>query len=96
VKPLQCDTLFTAYNGKAHTVGGERLSKVGLWKVVKKYADKAGLTDVKPHDFRRFVATQLAKKNLRQAQQALGHKRIVTTAGYMLNELESGLTNHLF
>ena len=38
-----------------------------------------GLPQLKPHDFRRFVGTELAKRNLRQAQRALGHQRLETT-----------------
>jgi integrase len=50
-----------------------------------------------PHDFRRFVGTQLAKQNIRKAQKALGHKRIDTTAQhYVLDELEVGLTDDLY
>ena len=47
--------------------------------------------------FRRFVGTQLARKNLRMAQKALGHKRLETTARhYILDELEPGLTDDLY
>lgn len=56
-----------------------------------------GLSHIKPHDFRRFVGTQSARKDIRQAQKALGHKRIDTTARhYVLDELETGLTDHLY
>jgi len=52
---------------------------------------------VKPHDFRRFVGTQLATRNIRLAQKALGHKSIETTARhYVLDELEVGLTDGLY
>jgi integrase len=64
---------------------------------VKRYAAAVGLPSVKPHDFRRFVGTNLAKTDLRQAQKALGHKDINTTAKhYVLDELEPGLTDGLF
>jgi integrase len=56
-----------------------------------------GLAHVKPHDVRRFVGTQLAKRDIRKAQKALGHKRIDTTAQhYVLDELEEGLTDDLY
>jgi hypothetical protein len=43
------------------------------------------------------VGTQLAKKDIRKAQKALGHKRIDTTAKhYILDELEEGLTDDLY
>jgi integrase len=50
-----------------------------------------------PHDVRRFVSTQFAKQDIRKAQQALGHKRIDTTAQHdVLDELEPGLTDDLY
>ncbi len=52
---------------------------------------------MKPHDFRRFVGTQLARKDIRMAQKALGHKRLETTVRhYVLDELEPGLTDDLY
>jgi integrase len=64
---------------------------------VRKYARQCGLPAVKPHDFRRFVGTQLAKRDIRQAQKALGHKRLETTAQhYVLDELQVGLTDGLY
>ncbi len=52
---------------------------------------------MKPHDFRCFVGTQLAKGDIRQAQKALGHKRIDTTAAHhVLDELEPNLTDDLY
>jgi integrase/recombinase XerD len=72
------------------------LSTWSGWKVVRKYAKAIGL-DLKPHDLRRFVGTQLAAWNLRSAQLALGHKRLETTARhYILDELEAGLTDGLY
>jgi integrase len=44
------------------------------------YADQVGLSHIKPHDFRRFVGTPRAKRDIRRAQKALGHTRIDTTA----------------
>lgn len=52
--------------------------------------------NIKPHDVRRFVGTQLAKRDIRTAQKALGHKHIDTTAWhYVLDELDVGLTDDL-
>jgi hypothetical protein len=51
---------------------------------------------------RKFVVlphlhVQLAKRDIRKAQKALGHKRIDTTAQhYVLDELEEGLTDDLY
>ncbi len=53
-----------------------------------------------PHQAARcpaVVGTQLAKRDIRKAQKALGHKRIDTTAQhYVLDELEEGLTDDLY
>ena len=73
------------------------LSVSSAWRVVRKYALQCGLPHVKPHDFRRFVGTELAKRDLRQAQKALGHQRLETTVQhYVLDELQPGLTEGLF
>jgi hypothetical protein len=45
----------------------------------------------------RFVGTQLAKRDIRRAQKALGHKGIDTMAWhYVLDELDEGLTGDLY
>lgn len=96
-RPLASDYIFTAFDGRGERVTARPMSAVAVWRVVRKYADDAGLTAVKPHDFRRFVGTQLARTNLRMAQKALGHKRLETTARhYILDELEVGLTDGLY
>jgi integrase len=73
------------------------MSPTAVWQAVQQYAAAVGLRHVKPHDFRRFVGTELAKRDIRQAQKALGHTRIETTAKhYVLDELEVGLTDGLY
>jgi integrase/recombinase XerD len=87
--------IFTAFAGPRPTA--RRLTAGAAWCAVRKYALQCGLEHVKPHDFRRFVGTQLAKRDIRQAQKALGHKRLETTAQhYVLDELEVGLTDGLY
>lgn len=90
--------IFTGMQGRSQRPGqGSPLDPASAWKAVQKYATAAGLANVKPHDFRRFVGTQLAKDDIRKAQKALGHKSIETTARhYVLDELEPGLTDGLF
>jgi integrase len=67
------------------------------WRAVQRAAQRVGLAHVKPHDFRRFVGTELARRDIRLAQKALGHKRIETTARhYVLDELAGGLTDGLY
>jgi site-specific recombinase XerD len=96
-RPVESTFVFTAFDGRGRRAAARPMSAVAIWGVVRKYATANGLGDVKPHDFRRFVGTQLAQRNLRQAQKALGHKRLETTARhYILDELEAGLTEDLY
>jgi integrase/recombinase XerD len=97
-RPLPSKYVFTAFDGRGEQrMTARPLSAVAVWQIVRKYTNDVGLEDVKPHDFRRFVGTQLARKNLRMAQKALGHKRLETTARhYILDELEPGLTDDLY
>jgi integrase len=96
-RPIHSEYIFTAFDGRGARLSTRPLSPTATWNIVKKYAQEAGLNDVKPHDFRRFVGTQLAHTNIRNAQKALGHKRLETTARhYVLDELEAGLTDDLY
>ena len=89
--------LFTRFAGGGWQATLQALSVSAAWRVVRKYALQCGLLHVKPHDFRRFVGTELAKRDLRQAQKALGHQRLETTVQhYVLDELQPGLTEGLF
>lgn len=96
-RPIASDYVFTSFEGNGNRLTARAMSEVGAWEVVKGYAEKAGLQNVKPHDLRRFVGTQLAKQDIRKAQKALGHKRIDTTVKhYVLDEIEVGLTDNLY
>ncbi len=96
-RPVQSEYVFTSFEGRGERASAKALSAVGAWRVVQHYADVVGLSHIKPHDFRRFVGTELAKRDVRKAQKALGHKRIDTTVRhYVLDELEVGLTDDLF
>jgi integrase len=89
--------VFTGFGGRGGRLAETPISTVGAWQAVQRYSAQVGLADVKPHDFRRFVGTQLARGDIRQAQKALGHKRIDTTAAhYVLDELEPNLTDDLY
>ena len=64
---------------------GGRLTRQGLWLIVKKYAKAAGLgTDITPHILRHSFATHVLAGglNLRQVQELLGHRSISTTQVY--------------
>jgi integrase len=90
--------VFTSFAGRGNSRTTEHhMSVVSGWRAVRRYAEKLGLEHIKPHDFRRFVATQLCKRSPRQAQLALGHTNIASTYRYyVLDELENGVTEGLF
>jgi integrase len=96
-RPLESDYLFTSFAGRGPRATTKPMSPAAVWQAVQQYATAVDLHHVKPHDFRRFVGTELARTNIRQAQKALGHTRIETTAKhYVLDELEVGLTYGLY
>jgi integrase len=96
-RPVASAALFTSFAGRGVRPTTQPMSTTAVWQAVQRYAAVVGLQHVKPHDFRRFVGTELAKKDLRQAQKALGHKSIETTAKhYLLDDLEVGLTDGLY
>ena len=96
-RPVESAYIFTSFKVKGDSQPlATPITSVGAWKVVKHAFEKQGLSNVKPHDLRRFVGTQLAKTDIRKAQKALGHKRIETTTKYDLNEIEVGATDNLF
>jgi integrase/recombinase XerD len=64
---------------------GKRLSRVGLWKIVRKYALRAGIRRaISPHAFRHSFATHLLEggADLRSVQLLLGHADISATEIY--------------
>jgi integrase/recombinase XerD len=64
--------------------GGE-LSRMGFWKILRKYARAAGIaTRVHPHALRHSFATHLLQggADLRVVQELLGHASVATTAIY--------------
>lgn len=96
-REVESDYIFTSFDSIKRNQSDRPMSPVSAWRIVQKYASRTGLDHVKPHDFRRFVGTQLAKDDIRQAQKALRHERIETTARhYVLDDLTAGLTENLF
>lgn len=89
--------IFTGFGGRgSRNPSAQPINRVSAWEIVQRYAKALDLAHVKPHDFRRFVGTQLAKKDIRLAQKQLGHKRIETTAShYVLDDVALGVTDNL-
>lgn len=74
---------------------GHRLTRQGLWLIIKKYAEEAGITSpVTPHTLRHsFAAHRLSNgADLREVQGLLGHANVSTTQLYaQIGQEEPGL-----
>jgi len=96
-RPIECEYIFTSFTGRGEKILLKPITPQAIWNAVQKYASRCELEHIKPHDFRRFVGTILAKEDIRLAQKALRHKRIQTTVDhYVLDELEAGKTDNMY
>ena len=66
---------------------GQRLTRQGLWKVLKEYGDKAGLQKtLTPHLLRNSFAVHMVQNgaDLKSLQELLGHDSITATQVYLM------------
>ena len=64
---------------------GRAMSRMGLWKIIRKYALQAGINrDVSPHIFRHSCATHMLEggASIMAVQEMLGHVDVSTTQIY--------------
>jgi integrase/recombinase XerD len=74
----ESNLVFLSYQGKM-------FRRQRIWELVKKYAERAGIThETTPHTLRHSFATHMlaAGADLRQVQEMLGHASIATTQIY--------------
>jgi integrase/recombinase XerD len=78
-KATSNEALFLNYNG-------ERLTRQGIWKLIKEYAAEAGLIDrLTPQTLRNSFAVHMLQNgaDLRSVQELLGHEDIAATKLYL-------------
>ena len=74
-----CGALFVNYNGC-------RLTRQGIWKVLKEYAKDSGLSDkLKPQTLRNSFAVHMVQNgaDLKSLQELLGHEDLTATQIYL-------------
>ncbi len=100
-RPVASAYIFTHFeggegDGPHARLSASPLSDRSVRRIVQKYAAEVGLACAKPHDFRRYLGTQLAAIDVHQAMLALHHKNASTTLNhYVLSKLKEGISDHL-
>ncbi len=64
---------------------GKKMSRQGVWKIIKAYADKAEINkEITPHTLRHSVGAHLVKsgKDIKEVQEIMGHTDISSTSIY--------------
>jgi integrase/recombinase XerD len=78
-KGVQCDEALFVNNS------GQRLTRQGFWKLIKKYSDAAGINKIiTPHTLRHSFAVHMIENgaDLKTVQALLGHSDVATTQHY--------------
>ena len=93
------NVLKTVESGHALFINlnGKRLTRQGFWKIIKAYADKAGIQkEITPHTLRHSFALHLLQNGaeLKDIQEMLGHADISSTQVYM--ELMNDHVNQVY
>ena len=79
LKEQESEVLFTNCSGKP-------MSRQGFWKVLKHYAQTAGIEkDITPHTLRHsfYCTSDPEQTDLKSVQEMLGHSHISTTQMYL-------------
>jgi integrase len=96
-KGINVERIFTSLEAGGRLPTPLPMTRYSAYQAFKLAAKKAGIPDAKPHDMRRYVCSEIARRyNPYVAQQVLGHRNPETTAEYILDELEmEGLSEDL-
>ena len=93
VRPLFCPVDTVVFVNRS----GRKLTRQGIWKLIKQYAVKAGIyKTISPHTLRHTFATQLLKNgaDIRTVQMLLGHEDISSTEIYLHMQLQELFVIH--